>query len=120
MDRIIAQFSKNQSRFLKLHGTFIYLLGIMCIYFLKQGSQLFFPHYTISEKCNKFLPGDFSIIWKQQWTMTTQIATFQIICMFSIPIPERGNAGKHNGFNIRTGGSLEKLSPVHYLAADGR
>ena len=49
------------------------------------------------------------------------IATFQIICMFSIPIPERGKAGKQYGFNTRTGGNLEnKLSPVHYLAADGK
>ena len=67
MDRIIAQFSKNQSGFFKLYDPFIYLLGIVCIYFLKQGPQLFFTHYTISEKCYKFLPGDFSIIWKQQW-----------------------------------------------------
>ena len=35
------------------------------------------------------------------------IASFQIICMFSIPIPERGSAGKQNGFNIITGGNLE-------------
>ena len=36
------------------------------------------------------------------------IATFQIICMFSIPIPERGIAGKQNGFNIRRGGNFRK------------
>ena len=40
-------------------------------------------------------------------TDVSHIATFQIICMFSVPIPERGTAGKQNGFNIRTGGNLE-------------
>jgi len=41
-----------------------FLLGFVCINLLKQFSQFFFAHNSISKKCHKLFPGNLTIICK--------------------------------------------------------
>ena len=44
---------------------FFYLLGIMGVYLIKQGSEFLLAHDPVGEERDKLLPGDLPIIWNK-------------------------------------------------------